>query len=189
MLFFVKLVRHKQRCHLKCICDALDEACSSLCNDTPASLMCYASRLVTIGSWARLSACVFSSPSGTVISTEGSLWQREGPPVALLDVSSTSQTSGGLIPPPGFAEAAFSQPFRRHYGAERVKQRLWARILCNVYYRCRIFLFFFFFLLALCIWSSCRVSSFAQDGSVPAAVWTFCVWNVGEERCFGKTSM
>lgn len=63
-------MHHKQRCHLKCICDALDEACSSLCNDTPASLMCYASRLVTIRSWARLSSCVVSGPSGIVPETE-----------------------------------------------------------------------------------------------------------------------
>lgn len=179
-------MRHKQRCHLKCICDALDEACSSLCNDTPAFLMCYASRLVTIGSWARLSACVFSSPSGTIISTEGSLWQREGPPVALLNASSTSQTSGGLIPPPGFAEAAFSQPFRRHYGAERVKQRLWARILWNVYYQCRIFLFLSSCIMHMKFMQSVIVCSACER---PSPVWTSCVWNVGEERCFGEKSM
>lgn len=109
-------MHHKQRCHLKCICDALDEACSSLCNDTPASLMCYASRLVTIRSWARLSSCVVSGPSGIVPQTEGCVCggvgggQREGMGVVWLDASSTSQTLGGVIPPLGFAEAAFPPP-------------------------------------------------------------------------------
>lgn len=105
-------MHHKQRCHLKCICDALDEACSSLCNDTPASLMCYASRLVTIRSWARLSSCVVSGPSGTVPETEGWVCVGGGGAkgVVWLDASSTSQTPGGVIPPLGFAEAAFSSP-------------------------------------------------------------------------------
>lgn len=37
----------------------------------PASLMCYASRLVTIRFWARLSSCVFLGPSGSIAYTEG----------------------------------------------------------------------------------------------------------------------
>lgn len=37
----------------------------------PASLMCYASRLVTIRFWARLSSCVFLGPSGSVAYTKG----------------------------------------------------------------------------------------------------------------------
>lgn len=78
MLFSLKWAHHKWRCHLKCICDVLDEACSSLCNDTPASLMCYASHLVTIFLWAWLSSCVFLGPLRKRRVNQGDARQKEG---------------------------------------------------------------------------------------------------------------
>lgn len=120
-----------------------------------------------------------SSPRLKGVCVRGGGGQREGMGVVWLDASSTSQTLGGVIPPLGFAEAAFPPPppLRRHYGAER---RRCDRIgLYGTFIIDAVFLVIrtSFLHYAYEVHGECRGLA-AADENAPASVWTSCVWNI-----------
>lgn len=114
------------------------------CNDTSASLMCYASHLVTIFVWARLSSCVFPGSSGSVASAKGYMTEWEGGrrywmPLQLLKLHKMSFSSI-------FAEATFSLfATLSHYKAERWQRNHWRTLGVSAAFYENIFLMLYYF--------------------------------------------
>lgn len=114
------------------------------CNDTSASLMCYASHLVTIFVWARLSSCVFPGSSGSVASAKGYMTEWEGGGVigCLFSYSNSTRCHSHLylLRPPF--------PSSPHYLITKQKGdrgiteglQVWAQRFMRIYFWCYIIL-------------------------------------------------
>lgn len=104
----------------------------------------------------------------------------EGMGVVLLDASSTSQNSGRCHSATGVCQSGFLPPSyaitEQNGDGGMSEVVVWELHVWNVHYWCSIFVIRTS--PALCIWSSCRGLP-AEDGNVPASVWTSCVWNIG----------